>query len=193
MGHFVLGITGAIGAGKSTVGQVLKKRGWSVLDVDDVAAAALVEVMPKLAPQRPAGLLPSGQPTKNQVFAAMLRDPDFRKELERQLRPFVVQRIRSWVQSLEGPGVVDAALLFESGLDEFCSATLCVQCPREQRRHRVRQRMTASAQHFEAIEAAQWSEAEKGARADAAIDNDGREELLEDRLRTALARLGLPF
>ncbi|MEO5726731.1 MAG: dephospho-CoA kinase, partial [Byssovorax sp.] len=44
----VLGVTGSIGAGKSTVCQVLRARGWSVLDVDDAASESLRDALPEL-------------------------------------------------------------------------------------------------------------------------------------------------
>jgi dephospho-CoA kinase len=50
----VLGITGAIGAGKSAVRQLLQARGWSVLDVDDAASESLFDALPELALEVPA-------------------------------------------------------------------------------------------------------------------------------------------
>ncbi|PSM30467.1 dephospho-CoA kinase, partial [Haliangium sp. UPWRP_2] len=97
--------------------------------------------------------------------------------------------VHAWAARLDGPGALDSALLFESGLDALCDATLCVQCPREVRRQRALQRSTASAKHFAALEAAQWPESEKLARADAAVSTAGSLELLAEELQAALHRL----
>lgn len=192
MRRFVLGVTGAVGAGKSTVCRVLGQRGFAVLDVDDVAAEALGELLPELAQRVPAAVSRSGTLNKAPLFAAMLQDAGLRKELEQRLRPFIVRRIGTWVESLRGPGALDAALLFESGLDEFCDATLCVECDRAERQRRVQQRTTASAQHFDALEAAQLPAAEKRRRASAAISTQGPQAQLEEKLLAALDTLPRP-
>lgn len=189
MGHFVLGVTGAVGAGKSTVCRALSRRGFAVLDVDEVAAEAADAVRRELAQREPAVLNADGRLDKKRLFAAMLADPDFRRDLERQLRPFVLKRIGAWIEHLRGPGALDAALLFESGLDALCTATLCVRCDQPERRRRVEQRTTASAQHFDALEAAQWPEAEKCQRADAALSTQLPEAELELQLTATLERL----
>lgn len=189
MGHFVLGVTGAVGAGKSTVCRALARRGFAVLDVDEVAAEAADAVRRELAQRELAVLNADGRLDKKRLFAAMLADPDFRRDLERQLRPFVLQRIGDWIEHLRGPGALDAALLFESGLDALCTATLCVRCDQPERRRRVEQRTTASAQHFDALEAAQWPEAEKFRRADAALSTQLPEAELELQLTATLERL----
>ncbi len=192
MRRFVLGVTGAVGAGKSTVCRALLQHGFAVLDVDDVAAEALGELLPELAQLVPAAVSSLGTPNKAPLFAAMLQDAGLRKELEQRLRPFIVRRIRAWAESLRGPGALDAALLFESGLDAFCDATLCVECDGAERRRRVQQRTTASAQHFDALEAAQLPAAEKRRRASAAISTQGRPAHLEEKLQAVLAAVLRP-
>lgn len=195
MGRFVLGVTGAIAAGKSTVCRVLAGRGFAVLDVDDVAAQALVAVAPAIAAKVPAMLGPDGRlrqgkdADKEPLFAAMLRDPELRAELERQLRPHVLEQVRAWAEPLRGPGALEAALLFEQGLDALCDATLCVQCPREERQQRALRRASASAKHFAALDAAQWPEERKRARADAVVSTTGSEEALAAAVDAALAAI----
>ena len=60
MRRFVLGVTGAVGAGKSTVCRALLQHGFAVLDVDDVAAEALGELLPELAQLVPFLVLARG-------------------------------------------------------------------------------------------------------------------------------------
>lgn len=186
--RWVLGVTGAIGAGKSTLCAILRRHGYSVLDLDDVAAESLAQVRPFLARELPESV--GADVDKGRVFAAMLRDPAFHGALREALRPFVWQSVRSWRERLTGPGALDAALLFESGLDALCDATLCVRCPREERSRRVAARPTASARYFEALEAAQWPESAKLARAGITLASDGPTEQLEQALRAALQALG---
>ena len=189
----VLGVTGAVGAGKSTLCRILCGYGWSVLDVDDVAAAALPQVQPFLVRRIPGVLAKAGTLDKALIFTAMLREPGLRTELEEELRPLVLERVRAWQDALDGPGALDAALLFEAGLDASCDATLCVVCSREERRRRVLERPTASALHFEALDAAQWPESAKRAAAGAYISSEDPPERFEQELRRTLSSLGWPL
>lgn len=145
----IVGITGAVGAGKSTLAREYAARGFAVLDVDEVAAEAV----------RALGLSP------REVLIEILTGGPRRAEFERVVVPEVKRRIAQWCAETVGPKVIDAALLFEHGLDALCDETICVTCPVDERRRRVLARGTTSADYFDAIERAQWSEAEKCARA----------------------------
>jgi dephospho-CoA kinase len=186
----VLGITGSIGAGKSTVGKALRDRGWPVLDVDDAASESLPDALPELALVVPTAVSSDGLVDKGVLFAAMMSDAALRSRVEACLRPHVVRRIKAWIAALNGPGALEAALLFELGLDQFCDMTLCLQCAREERRRRVEARPSTSARHFEAMDAAQLPESEKMRRADAVVSTDGPLEETAARLDAALKRLG---
>jgi dephospho-CoA kinase len=187
----VLGITGAVGAGKSTVGGALRDRGWPVLDVDDAASESLVDAGPELSLVVPAAVSREGIVDKAALFAAMMGDAAVRSRVEACLRPHVVRRITAWTRALEGPGALEAALLFELGLDEFCDATLCLQCPRDERRRRVQARRSTSARHFDAMDAAQLPESEKARRADAVLSTDGALEGTMSRLDAMAKHLGM--
>ena len=147
----IWGVTGCVGAGKSTVASILSGFGARVLDVDDVAAQALAE--------SGLGL------TVAQALTAVVTGGAERACIEAALIPEVQRRVAAWCAESEVPGVLDAALLFEHGLDRFCSVTLCVCCPTAERRRRVEARSTTSARLFDAIDSSQWPEVEKSRRA----------------------------
>ena len=186
----VLGITGSVGAGKSTVCHALRTQGWSVLDVDDAASQSLLDALPELALEVPAAMSGEGLLDKGALIAAMMSNAAVRARVEALLRPHVVRRINAWIQALEGPGALEAALLFESRLDELCDATLCIRCSRDERRRRVRARQTASSKHFDAMEAAQLPESEKARRAGAVMSTDGQLEGMDLAIDAALKQLG---
>jgi dephospho-CoA kinase len=142
----ILGVTGSVGAGKSTIAALLKTRGFEVLDVDDVAARAAVEL----------GLSPG---------EALRRVLGGDRALEQSLVQLVKREVAAWCAQTHGPKVIDAALLFEHGLDVSCDRTLCARGPIDERRRRVSLRSTTSATHFDRIEASQWPEEEKARRA----------------------------
>jgi dephospho-CoA kinase len=145
----ILGITGAVGAGKSTLARAYAARGFAVLDVDEVAREAV----------RALGLDP------REVLLEIVLGGPRRAELEHALVPEVKRRIAAWCAQTPGDKVIDSALLFEHGLDALCDETICVLCPADERRRRVQARGTTSAEAFDAIERAQLPEAEKAARA----------------------------
>ncbi len=147
----IWGITGCVGAGKSTAAAILKELGARVLDLDRVAAKAVLESSLGMSPAEALTQVVTGGPDRVRIEAAIL--------------PIVIARVEVWTHESTQPGVLDAALLFEHGLDRFCDLTVCVCCPIGERRRRVLQRSTASAQLFDAIESAQWSEEEKAKRA----------------------------
>ena len=169
----IVGVTGCVGAGKSTVCRILAARGWSVLDVDALVARLLDE---------------SGV-DKRALFAAAMTNGALRSRLTHELRPRVVRYVEEWAAQLDRHGALECALLFELGFQTRCAVTWCVTCSPAERRRRVEARTTASAQHFAAIEAAQWSEAEKVARADVALSTEGPVSALEGRVVAALERV----
>lgn len=169
----IVGLTGAVGAGKSTLAGLLVARGFGVLDVDVVAADAA----------RSLGLAPAA------VLAELLTDGPRRAEFETMLIPEVKRRVHAWCEAaLGGPAVIDSALLFEHGLDALCSVTICLRCPADERRARVGRRQTTSAKHFDRIEASQLSEPNKAARATHVVWTN---QPLEEVARQLAAALGL--
>lgn len=179
----MLGVTGAVGAGKSTVCAALAAHGFAVLDVDAVASEVLSAGVPEVAALLPAL---AGRLSGPAVLRTILEQPALRPQVEAAARPYVEARIRAWKDALSCDGALDAALLFELGLDALCDATWCVTCPAEERRARVTARATTSARFFDAIDAAQWPEAEKARRADDVVPGTGVS--LEARLREPLDR-----
>jgi predicted metal-dependent HD superfamily phosphohydrolase/dephospho-CoA kinase len=166
----IAGVTGCVGAGKSTVCKLLAARGWHILEVDELVARLLEE---------------SGA-DKRVLFAEAMANSELRLQLTNELRPRVVRCIEEWAAQLNDDGAIECALLFELGLQSYCAATFCVTCSSTERRRRVELRTTGSAQHFDAIEAAQWSEAEKVARADVAFSTECPANELQERVAAAI-------
>ncbi|MBL8909729.1 MAG: dephospho-CoA kinase [Archangium sp.] len=165
MRAIVIGITGCVGSGKSTVARAL---GLPVLDLDHVGASCAKAI----------GLNPA---------IALARIVGGDRALEAKLVPMVKAAIAQWLEVTPRPCVIDSALLFEQGLDSLCDLTVCLTCPAEMRRSRVAQRTTASASLFDQIEGAQWPEAKKAARATLALPTG---QPLDEVIRQLRAALG---
>jgi dephospho-CoA kinase len=158
MAQFLLGITGAVGAGKSTLARQFQALGWPTLDLDDVIAAQLRAKAVQVLRLVPSARAADGQLALAKVFSAALPDAGLRHEIEGLITPSVVAAVEQWKAGLTRPGVLDAALLFELRLNAVCDATVCVRAPAHVRRAWVEARATASATLFDAIEQAQWTE-----------------------------------
>ena len=151
----VIGITGGIGAGKSTVAALYASHGVPVIDADAVSHALTApqgEALPLIrdafddAVFRADGTLERAMLAKT-VF---VDDPAPRKQLNAILHPLITRRILADLARLRDAGepavLLDVPLLFESGMDRLCDAVLCVSAPESVRVQRLRGRDRMSAE-----------------------------------------------
>lgn len=189
-----LGLTGSIGAGKSTVARLLRARGLAVLDADAVAheVATWPEVLAEVAEQLGPQYVTSTGFDRPALAALVFRDPEARQRLNAIVHPRVRARLAQLEAQAPGEWVVqDIPLLFESGLERGMDATLLVDAPLETRVARVVARDGVDAAQVIARDAAQLPAEEKRRRASAVLDNGGDEAALEGQLDAALSRLGV--
>ena len=171
----VIGLTGSIGMGKSTTAAMLRKMGCAVHSADTVVHRLLAPdgaAVPAVAAEFPAALRPGG--IDRQALGVLVFDqPERRRVLENILHPLVQQEERKKHARALAAGrrylVLDIPLLFETGGDQRCHVTFCVSARPEQQRARVLARPGMTEQKFQAILAAQLTDAEKRARADYTI------------------------
>jgi dephospho-CoA kinase len=194
---YVLGVTGGIGAGKSTVAARLATRGARVLDADQIVAA-LYEGgdLPALIERRfGAGVRsPDGSVDRAARAAAVFRDPAARLDLEQIVHPAVRQEVESrlaaWRQEgFGGIAIVDAALLVESEYEYPLDALLVVTAREDVRLARLQARGVTQEEARRRM-AAQASEEERRARADFVVSNDGTLDDLDRELDGILTKLG---
>lgn len=189
----VVGLTGSIGSGKSTVARLLAERGAYVIDADDLARQATEDpkVLERIAAELGDGLVVDGRLDREAMADLVFADPSARTTLNSIVHPWVGMRrlqLQSEAMELTDPPpliVHDVPLLFEVGLDDAVDATVVVAAPLALRAERVRRRSGLPLADVKARDAAQMPEEEKVARADFVIDNAGDLESLE----RAVARL----
>ncbi|MCE9634405.1 MAG: dephospho-CoA kinase [Planctomycetes bacterium] len=197
----MIGLTGAAGAGKSTVASILASLGCAVIDVDRLGHAALdaPEVVAEVRRVFGDHVLAAGARVRDgfaslsssanggtdhvdrtALAAAAFSDPVRLKHLEAIVHPWVMRRLQIELakyhrnaRSVSAPRavVVDCALLFESSLDRFCDTTVVVTAPRSVRARRVRRSRGWSSEQLRRREAAQFPAAEKRLRADHVLPN----------------------
>ncbi len=194
-----VGLTGGIGAGKSTVARLLAERGAVLLDADVAArevvapgSAGLAAVVAEFG-ERVLG--PDGALDRPALAAIVFGDDERRAALNAIVHP----RVRAWMEQRAGqapPGSVvvqDVPLLVEAGLAERFDLVVVVDAPDRTRIDRlVRDRGMAELEALARINA-QIPRDQRLAAADVVIANDGPAEELTgqvDELWQRLARLG---
>ncbi|MCC6319914.1 MAG: dephospho-CoA kinase [Phycisphaerales bacterium] len=194
----IIGLAGGIGSGKSEAGRILTSLGCLVIDSDRRARAALdrPDVRTRLVEWWGDGVLASGGTIdRSRVAAIVFSDPAQRARLESLVHPIVRQDRAAMIAEAGASArppraiVIDAPLLFETGLDRECDATLFIDAPEPVRLARVLETRGWSESELRRREAAQIPLAEKAARSTHRIDNAGDRERLSRQLEAALAEV----
>jgi dephospho-CoA kinase len=170
----MLGLTGSIGMGKSTVAAMFEEAGVPVFDADAAVhqlqgpGGALVPVIEASFPDTTG---PSGV-DRARLGAQVLGDPTALARLEAIIHPAVAEmRTRFLADHADAPLIVfDIPLLFEKGGGAGLDAVAVVSAPPHVQRERVLARPGMTQEKFERILALQMPDAEKRARADFVID-----------------------
>lgn len=137
MSRFLLGLTGGLASGKSTVGRWLAEAGFTVVDADRVVAdlyapggrgaRAVAELFGD------GVLTAEGAVDRPKVAERVFADADARRRLERAIHPLVRERFREIAESVEGVVVYEATLLVESGHAEVFDLVVSVEAPEAKR------------------------------------------------------------
>ena len=178
--HVVLiGLTGGIGVGKSSVASLFLERGAAVIDADDLAREVVEPGEPAYAAvvERfgPAVVAPDGRLDRKALADVVFADPRARADLEAVVHPAVVTRRDRRLAELEGTDLVVVAvvpLLVEVGWDG-ADAVVVVDCPEELAVRRLVEGRGMDEADVRRRMAAQATRAERLARADLVIANDG--------------------
>ena len=177
----VLGLTGGIASGKSLVAASFVRRGARLLDADRIARDVVALGTPGLAAvlQRfgQEMRLPDGNLDRSRLGALIFADAAARADLNALLHPRIRDRIAADLQAARKEGValcvVDAALLFELGLDAACDAVVAVDCDEAQQIARLMARNGLTREAAQQRIASQWTAQARNARAGWTLDNRG--------------------
>lgn len=196
----ILGITGGIATGKSTVSRILERRGAAVVDADGIARSLLVpgtDVSQAVAAAFPDCVIPGTQAIDRRALGARIfADADARRRLEALTHPAIIEQLKTRIvalrqQSDRSLGAVEIPLLFEAGLESLVDHILVIACSRELQSDRLQARLDISAEEAEVYIAAQMPLEEKIKRANSVITTDGSLANTERQVSLLLIRLGL--
>lgn len=172
----VLGLTGSIGMGKSTVAAMFAEEGAPVFDSDATVHALYAKGGRAVAPVEAAfpGVAVDGAIDRAALSARVVGNAEAIGRLEAIVHPLVREAQLTFLQTQRDAGaeivVLDIPLLLEGGGSTLVDAVVVVSAPAEIQRERVLARPDMTAQKFEAILARQMPDAEKRARADFVIE-----------------------
>ncbi len=200
LGQRVIGLTGGIGMGKTTVSNYLAQTyHLPVLDADIFAREAVMPgtaVLESIVARYGSGvLLPDGSLDRKRLGDIVFNSPAERLWLEQQIHPYVRDRLE---QALHIPPLCDVVqtpivvlvipLLFEARMTDLVTETWVVQCDRAQQIERLIQRDRLTLEQAQARINSQMAIQKKIARADVVIENSGSMEELLQQVDRALAQ-----
>lgn len=148
MNHVIVGLTGPTGSGKSTIAAMLQKRGFAVVDADQVARDVMTPGSTVLTRLKeafgPDVLGDDGSLNRKQLAVRAFVTPETAQRLNEITHSAILNEIRRRLLSLQEQGkrriLLDVPLLFESGSDQMCHMTAAVLAPEDMRLGRIIQR-----------------------------------------------------
>lgn len=192
MKRLLLGLTGGLASGKSTVARWLGDAGFHVVDADRVVAelyrpggagaAALAELF------GPEVLDSGGAVDKPAVARRIFSDPEAKKQVEGLIHPLVRSHFQQIAAELEGVVVYEATLLVESGHSERFDVVVSIEAPAERRLEWAVARGMGEEQARARL-AAQGDGAARRAGAGRILENDGTLEDLRAKVDTLVDEL----
>lgn len=192
----IIGLTGSVGMGKSTVARMCRQLGLPVFDADAVVHALLAprgKAVAAVARHWPEALKADGGIDRQRLGQTVFADPKARERIEGILHPLVRLARQRFLQhhhrARSRAVVLDIPLLFETGQDRVCDLVLVVSAPAFLQRQRVLRRPGMTVDRFRRILAAQMPDHEKRHRAGAVLWNGGRKGDTLRQLKRLLQRL----
>lgn len=193
----VIGLTGGIACGKSTVAQVFRELGARIVDADELAREVTRPGEPALAALVKAFgediLSPDGELDRKKLGDRVFGNPSAVATLNAITHPAILARTGKRLADAQREGlgwvVYEAALILENRAEAGLTALVCVLCPPELQRARLMARNGLTADEAERRIAAQTDDANRRAKATWLIENDAGLDTLKARAREVYAAI----
>lgn len=192
-----IGLTGGIATGKSAVSEIIRSRGFSVIDADNVAREVVAphsEGLKQLLNRfGPGFLLPDGSLDRRKLGQSVFANPADLRDLEMILHPLIQSRVRELKELLIATKVelafYDVPLLFEKKMESQFDGIVVVWCRPEQQLERLRARDQVGQSDAELRVRAQIPILDKVKKANWSIDNTGNREALDQEVDRVLRQI----
>ncbi|MEP2102782.1 MAG: dephospho-CoA kinase [Parasphingorhabdus sp.] len=192
-GPMIIGLTGSIGMGKSTVAEMFADEGVPIFDADAAVhilqgpGGALVEQIEALFP----GTTNENGVDRQKLGPAVLGNPDALKQLEALIHPAVgAMRMEFLERNKVAPMILfDIPLLFEKSGAAGIDHIIVVSATQDDQRERVLRRSGMTVDKFETIKSLQMPDEEKRKRADFIIDTSQPLDKTRQQVRNTIEKL----
>lgn len=194
----IIGLSGGIATGKSTVSQYLREKGFNIIDADLIARQVVVPgsegLTRLLAHFGPSVLTPDGQLDRQALGERIFSDDQARQDLNNILHPLILGEIKAEIARLQAAQVayiiLDVPLLFESSqFRAICQQTLLIWLPEDLQIERLMARDNLTKTQAQARLAAQMPLEDKKKLADDVIDNSASRQATYQQVDQWIARL----
>jgi dephospho-CoA kinase len=185
----ILGITGGIGSGKSTVCKMFEILGAPVFSADEVAKTLLnsdSKLIKAIQSIFGNGIyLPDGNIDRKKLASEIFAHPGLLQQVNELVHPVVRNEFYRWAENQKQSAYVihEAAILFESGFYKLADFTILVSATEEQRISRVMKRDCISEEKVRDRMRNQWTDEKKAEMADLILINDNRKFLIPEILK----------
>ena len=191
----IIGLTGGVGMGKTTVSDYLATAyQLPILDADRYAREAVdpgSSLLATIGDRYGSEILQAdGVLDRRRLGEIIFADPTERQWLEQQIHPFVRDRINSTLQQLKASSIVVIVvpLLFEARMTDLVTEIWVVRSPSEQQQQRIQARDRLTLEQVRDRIASQMAIEEKVAQADVVLENGSTVEALLQQVDAALKR-----
>ena len=170
----IIGITGGIGSGKTTITKYIESLGYPVYIADDEAKKLLdtEEVVDEIRNTFGEEIIENNLVDKKKLATFVFGNENKLKQLNEIVHPKVRQQFINWLKQWDKPFVVkEAAILFESGAYKDCDFTILVTAPEDVRIDRVIKRDNTNKEDVSRRIRSQWSDEDKAKLSDFVIQN----------------------
>lgn len=185
-----VGLTGNIASGKSTVGSILEGLGFSVIEADRIGWELLERAdIEKKIVSAFGNVKRDGMIDRSKLGNMVFADETRLKTLNSIVHPPLIKELKRRIEeSAEEITVVNAALIFEWGIERWFDKIVLVTCRQEKKIERLAKKGVTRKETLQRLRS-QIPESEKRARSDFIIENDGTLEELRTKTLKVIARL----
>lgn len=192
----IIGLTGGIGTGKSTVSRYLINNGYVVIDADFVSreVSEREDILEKLADEFGDELIFHGKLDRRALRKKVFSSKERVKKLNAILHPPIIERIKHYIEINRGrePIFLDIPLLFECNLEYLSDMVILVACSEDIQLMRVMERDEVEVEEARAIIDKQMPMECKRGKADYIIENNEGIMELEEKIEKFIRELKKP-
>lgn len=183
----IVGLTGGIGSGKTTVANFFKKLGVPIYIADNEAKRLMVispEIRREVIRLLGEDAYEKNEPNRQYIAGKVFKNKELLAQLNAIIHPRVAIHFKNWYQQQDSPYVIkEAAILFENGGYKECDFMIIVTAPINKRIERIKKRDNSTDQEIQNRINAQWNDTKKIALSDVDINNNFLDQTKEKVLR----------